>query len=128
MCLSVFFAQIIGLYLLSVSLASLIHQNRFKKVAQEVMASPVLLATIGRKSLLIGLIILIPHDLWVCKWPVLITLIGWIMVLRGLMLLFFPKAVVRFFKSLMEKNGFLFCSWIWFLIAIYLIWVGFTQA
>ena len=127
MCLSIFFAQVIGLYLLVISLASLIHQNRLKKIVQEIIASPALLAIIGCKSLIIGLIILIPHDLWVCKWPVLITLIGWIMALRGLMLLFFPKAMVKFFQGLMEKKGFLFCSWIWFVIAIYLVWLGFTQ-
>lgn len=127
MCLSIFFAQVIGLYLLAISLASLIHQNRLKKIVQEIMASPALLTIIGCKSLLIGLIILIPHDLWVCKWPVLITLIGWIMTLRGLMLLFFPKAMVKFFKNLMDKNGSLFCAWVWFVIAIYLVWIGFTQ-
>lgn len=128
MCLSVFFAEIIGLYLLAISLSSLIYQSRFKKIIAEIMVSPAIFAAIGSKSLLVGLIILIPHDLWVCKWPVLITLIGWILTLRGFMILLFPKVMIKFFKKLMEKNGFLFCSWIWFLISVYLVWVGFSAA
>ena len=126
MCLSLFFAQIIGLYLLAISLASLIHQNRVRQIIKEILANPAFLATIGCKSLLIGLVILIPHDLWVCQWPILITLIGWIMTFRGLMILFFPKIMIKFFRGFMENSGFMFFSWVWFLIALYLTWIGFT--
>lgn len=127
MCLSIFFAQLIGLYLVIVNLASLIHQERFKKIVYDFLATPALVAISGCFSLILGLVILVPHNLWVAKWPVIITIVGWIVLLQGIMRLFFPEIFIRFSKDLMEKKGFLLLSWVWFLVGIYLIWAGFTH-
>ena len=109
------------------SLATLIHQHRFKKIMYDFLANPVLVSASGCFNLIVGLIILVPHHLWVAQWPVIVTLIGWIAVLMGLMRLFFPETFIKYSKDLLEKTGFLLLAWIWFLIGLYLVWAGFTQ-
>lgn len=127
MCLSIYFAQVIGLYLVIISLATLIRHERFKKIVHEFLASAPLIAISGGLGVMIGLIILVPHHLWVAKWPVIITIIGWIALLQGIQRLFFPESFVKWMKNLMDKKGPLLWSWVWFLVGCYLVWAGFTQ-
>ncbi len=126
MCRSVFFAQIIGCYLVLLSLAILIHYDRFKKVITEYLESPMMIFSAGSFSLIFGLFILVPHNVWVLQWPILITLVGWFCIIKAIFRLFFPLKVVRITKSLLAKKGFIFCSWIWLLIGLYLAWMGFS--
>ncbi len=127
MCLSVFLAQVIGFYLVITSLATLIRQSYFKKIVHDLLMIPPLIALSGTFCLIFGILIIVPHNLWVAKWPVIITLIGWIALLRGVFRLFFPEKFVKLSKKLMETKGFILISWVIFLIGIYLIWAGFTQ-
>lgn len=127
MRLSIYLAQVIGLYLVIVNLSLLVHAQRFKKISSDFLMHPGFIVVSGCISTLLGLLILVPHHLWVAKWPVIITIIGWIVLLQGLARLFAPNAFVRFSKELLEKKGFLLLSWVWFLVGLYLVWAGFTQ-
>jgi hypothetical protein len=109
------------------SLAILIQQQRFKKIMHDFLASPTLIAAAGCFYLIVGLIILVPHHLWVAQWPVIVTIVGWIAMLMGLMCLFFPETFVKHSKDLLDKTGSLLLAWVWFLIGLYLMWAGFTQ-
>lgn len=126
MCRSVFFAQIIGCYLVLVSLAMLIHHERFKKIITECLESPALIFSAGSLSLIFGLFILVPHNVWVLQWPLLITLIGWFCILQAITRLFFPRQLIQFSKNLLVKKGFLLANWVWLLIGLYLAWMGFS--
>jgi uncharacterized membrane protein YczE len=127
MCLSLFFAQVIGCYLFLISLAMLVHQQRFKKTMNEFLGSHALVALSGGMSLVIGLLIVISHNIWVSQWPVVVTIVGWVILLQALMRIFFPDAFVKMMKDMMAKTGYLLMSWIWLLVGIYLIWAGFAN-
>jgi hypothetical protein len=128
MCLSIFLAQVIGSYLFLASLAMLIHQQRFKKVETDYLNNPTLITMTGGISLIVGLLIVVDHNIWVPDWPVLITLIGWIMLLQGLMRLFAPDAFVKMSKDMMSHVVYTLTCWIRLFAGIYLIWAGFSQA
>ncbi len=127
MRLSIYLAQVIGLYLVIVNLSLLVHAQRFKKISYDFLMHPGFVVISGCFSVLLGLLILVPHHLWVAKWPVIITIIGWVVLLQGLVRLFTPNAFVKYSKELLEKKGFLLLSWVWFLVGLYLVWAGFTQ-
>ena len=126
MCFSIFLAQVIGIYLFLVSLAMLMHQAYSKKVIHEFLAIPSLIALSGGLSLIIGLLLVVSHNIWVAKWPVLITIIGWIMLLQGCARIFIPDTFVKFMKDLTSKKGYLLMSWVWLLVGLYLMWMGFS--
>ncbi len=126
MCRSVFFAQIIGCYLVILSLAMLIHYDRFKKIVTECLESPSMIFSAGSLSLIFGLFILVPHNVWVLQWPLIITLIGWFCIIQAILRLFFPQHIIKLAKKLLAKKGFIFLSWIWLLIGLYLTAMGFS--
>lgn len=127
MCLSIFLAQVIGVFLFLTSLAMLVHQPRFKKTISDFLSNNSLISFSGNLSLLIGLLIVVSHNIWISQWPVLITLFGWVVLLQGLMRIYFPEAFTKMMKDLLAKNGYTVWCWIWLLIGAYLIWMGFSQ-
>ena len=125
MCLSLFLAQVIGCYMLLISLAMLAHQQRFKKTMNEFVQNHALVVFSGGVSIVVGLLIVLSHNIWVAEWPVLITLVGWLMLLQGVMRVFFPDSFAKCMKDLMHKTGYLLMSWIGLIVGIYLVWIGF---
>ena len=49
----------------------------------------------GLMAFVTGLAIVRAHNVWTWRWPVLLTLVGWIFVLGGLARMFFTEAARR---------------------------------
>ena len=127
MCLSFFLAQVIGIYLLLVSSAMLFQKDRFQKTIMDLLNSPPLLALTGSLGIIFGLLIVVPHNIWASSWVVLVTLFGWIMLLQGVMRVFFPHHFSKLVKRIDATIGYNLFSWVWLLIGVYLIWMGFSN-
>jgi len=127
MCLSIFLAQVIGLYLFLMSLAMLVHHQRFKKTVSDLLGNMTLITLTGGLMLIFGLLIVVDHNIWIPDWPVLITIIGWILLLQGLMRLFVPDAFIKMSKDMQGKVVYTLACWIRLFVGIYLIWAGFSQ-
>jgi hypothetical protein len=126
-CSSIFLAQVIGCYLFIVGLAMLIYQHRFKKLISDFLSHPLTINLSGSICLILGLLIVIDHSVWVGQWPMLITLIGWIILLQGLMRIFFPDAFIKIMKDFLGRTPYLVMCWVRILVGLYLIWGGFSQ-
>ena len=53
-------------------------------------------------ALVIGIVIVLVHNVWVWGWPVIITILGWIAILKGIWLLLFPKMVDDFMQAYLK--------------------------
>lgn len=126
MCLSIFLAQVIGTFVFLTSLAMLVHPQQSKKVIHDFLGTNTMVAFSGNLGLLLGLLIVISHNIWISEWPVLITLIGWIVLLQAVMRIFFPEAFVKTMKDLMSKTGYTLVCWVCLIVGVYLMWAGFS--
>jgi hypothetical protein len=124
---SLFFAQAIGLFYLLISLAILSRQNWWKKTMTEIVQSPVALAISGCLFLALGLLVVIPHNVWVSDWHVVVTLFGWYMLLQGVARLFCPDAFAKRMKAMVDDGKFVALNWVLLIGSIYLVWVGFFR-
>jgi hypothetical protein len=121
-----FYAQVIGLWLFLVALATLVHHPRFRKTISETLSHPGLMTFSGLIALALGLLIVISHNIWVAAWPVLVTLVGWVLIFQGVMRLFWPDAFAKMMRDMMAGKGFAVMNWVWLLVGLYLIWQGFA--
>jgi hypothetical protein len=80
----------------------------------------------GCISILVGLLIVTSHNIWTPEWPLLITLIGWVALLKGIAEVYVPDQFVKSCRQLHDKAGFYLVTWIWLLIGLYLIWTAFS--
>lgn len=127
MDISLFLAKLIGLYLLIVSLLWMFKKHELEGVCKEIIASKGLLAISGDISLILGLVIVIDHTIWELSWRGLITLIGYLLIVKGIIRFAFPS-VVKKLASKMMKGGCWLVYIIMLAIGIYLTYCGFTYS
>ncbi|CEK09489.1 hypothetical protein [Legionella hackeliae] len=91
MDITIFLAQVIGWYLIIVSLYTLFRQEHLKAVMGDILVQRALLVFIATITIILGLLLVISHNVWVMGWPVIITIIGWLTLIVGILRLMVPE-------------------------------------
>lgn len=80
----------------------------------------------GYIALIIGLITVILHNVWVSDWRVVITILGWIALIKGVVRIGFPEATKKLVPKFRDKP---LLARVWLVIAIFvgawLIWMSY---
>ena len=103
MATSVFLARMLGPLLLAAGAGILINPKPFRTMANEVVGSVTLVYLFGFFDLAGGLAIVLVHNVWTPNWRVLITLIGWLMLIRGTVRILIPDRIMGYAKKLIRK-------------------------
>lgn len=90
---SIFIARLLGPVFIIVGLGLILNRDEYRAVAEDVIRSRALLYLFGAIALLGGLAIVLTHNVWVWGWPLIVTLIGWLMVVRGAARILLPQQV-----------------------------------
>jgi hypothetical protein len=101
---SIFLARLLGPILLAVGAGILIDQKPFRTMATEVVGSMTLVYLFGLFDFAAGLAIVLVHNVWVADWRVLITLIGWFMLIRGAARILLTAKVMSFGADLFRRK------------------------
>lgn len=80
---AILIAKILGPIYLIVGLGMLLHKEHMRSLFNEVAKSPALVYLGGVLALVIGTIIIRFHNDWTLGWTLLITLVGWGAVAKG---------------------------------------------
>jgi hypothetical protein len=104
MATSVFLARLLGPILLAVGAGILINPKPFHTMASEVVRSITLVYLFGLADFASGLAIVLTHNVWAANWRVLITLIGWLMLIRGAVRILAPEAIMGFAGKIIRNK------------------------
>lgn len=85
---TMFLANVIGWYFIIMGLLLLLKSEYIQTVVADILAQPGLYFLWALSTLLIGLMMVITHNLWVSGWALIITLIAWFTLISGLLRLF----------------------------------------
>jgi hypothetical protein len=125
MDLSIYLAKLIGIYLIIVAADMLLRRREVRGAVKDFASSKGLLVFSGSISLLLGLAIVIAHPVYEQSTQGLITILGYLLILRGIWRMAFPTHIQKKLVS-----GFQRSYWIIFLISlivgIYLTYAGFN--
>lgn len=128
MDLSVFLAKVIGLYLFVLCFGFLVNKKNLKPILIDFLKSPPLVFLSGFLALIIGLLIVTSHNIWVMGWPVLITIIGWLSLIKGVIRVICPQFVVTKVQKWIKNDTFYYTAFIIFLIVgLILIYYGYID-
>ncbi len=81
---SVFIAKILGLCYLVLGAALLLNKGLIEKVMEDFCKNAALLFIMGVFTLVLGIVMILVHNIWVANWTVIITIIGWIAFIKGI--------------------------------------------
>jgi hypothetical protein len=123
--LTVFLARLIGLFIV-LFIATLL--LRGSAMVETVIADKPLMLTYAMISLAIGLAMILGHNVWSGGLlPVVVTLVGWLILAKGLLLLFVtPEALTEFFERMQYGEHMYLYVAPSLVIGLYLTWAGFT--
>ena len=126
MGVSIFLSRVFGLYLIIMCLAVLFRFKMFRAVYDEMVSSKGHVIFSGFLSLIIGILVVVSHSVFVWDWRLLITLLGYLTLIKGIWLLFFPESALKFKRSIMGNQSlYRIIVVIFLLIGIFLAYKGF---
>jgi uncharacterized membrane protein HdeD (DUF308 family) len=102
MGLSILVARILALTYISAGIAALSGKITFGKIVESFEKSSGLTFISGFITLIFGMVLVTYHNIWAKSWITLITVIGWMSLLKGIMLIVYPQ-YISYFKG-MYKN------------------------
>ncbi len=102
-----FVAALIGLIYVVVGIGILLDPDHYRRMAEDFFRSPALMYLGGATALAAGLSILYFHNDWSGDWRVIITILGWLAVLKGAHLLILPGHVSRLWSPVIAQANWL---------------------
>ncbi len=102
--LTLHLAVLIGLYELSAGLAGLTGRISWAALLDEFDRSPALTFVTGFMSFAIGGALILVHCLWTDVLAVIVSLIGWIALAEGLLLMIIPGPLIAFSRRLVGNQ------------------------
>lgn len=97
--MDLFLAQLFGLYFIIVGVAVLIRKKSLMPTCRELIANKPVLLAIALLEIAAGLAIVIANPVISFDWVGLITLIGWMLLVEGVLYLTLPSKVVQKFTK-----------------------------
>lgn len=101
--ISILIAKIIAIIYLSFGIGLLFNSYFYKKEMLKLLDNSACLILGGFIFIVVGVLIIEYHNNWVKNWTVIITIIGWVALFKGVFLLAFPKAII-FFKPFFNSD------------------------
>jgi hypothetical protein len=127
---TIFLSRLIGLYCIVVSLSMLTHPALTIDTVRALIHNAPLSLMVGVIALAVGLAMVLGHNVWSGGvLAVIITLIGWITLIKSLVFLFLPpESVYNFYLGgLRYAQLFYLYAGITLVIGIYLTYAGFRS-
>ncbi len=123
---SLFLAQLIGPVLIVIGVGLLLKKTEFREMATDFLSSRALIFVSGLLTLVVGLAIVLTHNVWEFNWPVIITILGWLSVFGGVFRILFPDSVQSMGTSMLDKPAMMTVSGaIQIVLGLWLSYVGY---
>jgi hypothetical protein len=90
---AVFIARLVGPLFVLIGVGILLNQTVYDTIITEAVLSPAWIYFYGAVSLVGGLAVLNVHRTWTLDWRVIVTVLGWLMVIGGLIRIVLPQVV-----------------------------------
>ena len=127
---TVFLSKLLGLYYILAALSMILHKQSFIETVTALLHNSPVMFVVGIITLAAGLAMVLAHNIWSGgAVAVVVTLIGWITLIKGLLFLFLsPEMQVTFFLTKLHY-GHLFYVYtaISLVLGVYLTYGGFKS-
>ena len=127
---TVFLARLFGLGMTIVAIWMLVDEPGLGAIVQQLVHDRPATFLLSLMCLVSGLAVVLGHQVWSGGIaPVLITMVGWLLLLRGLVLLFLPASLLESLADALVGAGWLyFAGTVALVLGLILTYAGFRAA
>jgi len=126
-----FISRLIGLYSILVALSMISHRQATVEAVTKLLHDPSMTFVLGVITLAAGLAMVLVHNIWSGgALAVIVTLVGWLALIKGLLFLFLPPDVEAefFLKELHYHQLFYVYVGLSIVVGAYLTYGGFASS
>lgn len=88
---SIYLAKLVGPVLLTIGIALVFNAQTYRYMAEQFLVSYALIYLAGVIALVAGLALVNAHNLWTRDWRVVITILGWLSLIGGIVRILVPQ-------------------------------------
>lgn len=125
MDLSNYLAEVFGVSIVVVTLALLIKEKHIKRIFSKIEDEENLFVW-GLVAFVAGLAMVLAHNVWVQNWQIIVTILGWLAMVKGLALLFLPEKVKIWAKKIENEKWLPVALVILVFVGLVITYFGFT--
>jgi hypothetical protein len=121
MDVSIFLARFLGSFFVIFGMLFIITRQLGKTI--EMTDDKSFVISTGYITLLMGLVTVILHNVWVADWRVVVTLLGWFTLIKGIMKIGFPEKIHEQAQRFKKKQA--ISTVVLTVLGAWLIWMSF---
>jgi uncharacterized protein YjeT (DUF2065 family) len=127
--MSIILAKIFGIYFVSVGIAIFLNPDRFKDIYRKMADNEHVILLGGIIALLLGAFVVSVHNIWVMGWPVILTVIGWMSLIKGVGILIYSH-YLRFFSFMFDQPKLVYrlLGVFWSVLGLILLYYGYSES
>lgn len=122
---SIFLAKVVGLSGAISTLAIIIRYRAFTEMEEQASKNPIILYLSGFTIVVLGSLLVSSHQVWTGDWRVIITIIGWALLVKGVLRIFFPELVMKLLARKKNNRNFMIAEILVLLVSLYLLYQGY---
>ena len=122
---SIFLAQALSIYLTVMGFSMLFNRDYFYEAAIETITQKGLSLLTALFTLVLGIVIVLFHNHWMWNWRVIITVLGWITLIKGVVRLIIPSQVEQSLSVYSQGKVFYLVSLVMIALGVVLAYYGF---
>jgi hypothetical protein len=122
------FSRVLGPFLVIADVTAIARASDMQSLLAQFEANSLWTWVAGAFVLVFGLIVVAAHQCWRGAAAIIVSSLGWLITLRGLLLLSFPQAFVSVAHNVIGAQGWWVALCVAFaLVGLYLTYVGWVQ-
>lgn len=98
-------ATAMGVYMIAGGLSGLLSRERWRGILDEFMARPGLTYMSGVFVFVLGVVIIMAHNVWTDPLAIVVSLIGWVAAIEGLVLIAWPGPLMKWAVSFVRPGA-----------------------
>jgi hypothetical protein len=124
MDITLLLAQMLGIIFIVMSLSLLINKRSTVAVIEEAIHNKGFLWTFGFIALVMGAVLVVLNNLWNSGLQSLVSLMGWLCLLKGAYLLILPDSAVALYRKCNRSGIITLSGWVALILGLVLFYKG----
>lgn len=122
---SILLEQIFGFYLLIMAIIMIARAGYYRRLINNLQGDNPLVMIMASLYLLLGIAMVVVHNLWFWRFELIITIIAWLIVIKSILWLSIPEKMARMSRDLYNSPFYYVSAVIGAIIGIVLLAHGF---
>lgn len=115
--------QMFAWYFFVIGVAIYLSPRRFVVAMEEMITQPGQSMFTAIVTLVLGIVLVVFHNVWVVGWPLFVTILCWLTLIKGIVRLWIPDQVHALARVMLQRKGLEYIGGIYALAGAYLLYV-----